>query len=64
MPIPAEVQGQAVWDFGQPGLTHQSVNEIHNFHFNITAQNHCKISALNFPKIGLFFYYMYFWQLG
>lgn len=66
MPIPAKVQGQAVWGFGEPGLIHwsQTIHEIWNFTFNITAQNHCKIGALNFQKIGLYSIYILAAWLG
>lgn len=66
MPIPAKVQGQAVWGFGEPGLIHwsQTIHEIWNFSFNITAQNHCKIGALNFQKIGLYSIYILAAWLG
>lgn len=66
MPIPAKVQGQAVWGFGEPGLIHwsQTIHEIWNFSFNIAAQNHCKIGALNFQKIGLYSIYILAAWLG
>lgn len=60
MPIPAKVQGQDVWDCGEPSFIQQfkAIHEIWNFTFNIRAQNHCNICAMNFQKTGLSLYYI------